>query len=165
MPNGRQTPEYRKQYKLLNKDKIRAQMKEYYIRTRDERVRVRKDYAERNKEKIRLYKLNRRHTDVQVKLAHTFRSRYKKFLKQVKTSNTCLTILGCSLQEWRNHLESKFKPGMSWETYGHKGWHVDHIRPIASYDLTKDEEVRKAFHFTNTQPLWWQENLSKGDKV
>ena len=50
--------------------------------------------------------------------------------------------------------------GMSWENHG--DWHVDHIRPCCSYDLTIEEEQKKCFHYTNLQPLWAEENLSKG---
>lgn len=53
---------------------------------------------------------------------------------------------------------------MSWENRGNFGWHVDHIKPCASFDLTKPEEQAKCFHYTNLQPLWARENIAKGDK-
>jgi hypothetical protein len=55
-----------------------------------------------------------------------------------------------------------FKPGMTWQNYGSRGWHIDHILPIASFDLLNEDELFKAFNFRNLQPLWWFENLSKG---
>ena len=54
---------------------------------------------------------------------------------------------------------------MAWENYGLKGWHVDHIIPISFYDLTNEDEVKKACHYSNLQPLWWQDNLEKGNKI
>jgi len=51
---------------------------------------------------------------------------------------------------------------MSWDNYGYRGWHIDHIRPCASFDLTDPEQQRECFHYTNLQPLWWQDNLRKG---
>ena len=60
------------------------------------------------------------------------------------------------------HLEAQFKPGMTWDNYGLKGWHVDHIRPCASFDLRDPEQQRRCFHYTNLQPLWAEENLKKG---
>ena len=71
-------------------------------------------------------------------------------------------ILGCTIREAREHFEQKFEPGMSWQNHGE--WHIDHIRPLASFDLTDPEERMKAGHYTNLQPLWAKDNLSKGCK-
>jgi hypothetical protein len=76
-----------------------------------------------------------------------------------------MQLVGCSRAELRAYLESKFKPGMSWENYGYRGWHVDHIRPVASFDLMNESEMQRCFHFTNLQPLWMKENLKKGTKI
>lgn len=62
-----------------------------------------------------------------------------------------------------SHLESLFKPGMSWENHGE--WHIDHILPLASFDLTDEQQAAKACHYTNLQPLWASENMSKGARV
>jgi hypothetical protein len=74
-------------------------------------------------------------------------------------------LLGCCSTELKLYLEQKFKDGMSWENYGLYGWHVDHIIPCASFDLTDLEQQKKCFHYTNLQPLWAEENLEKGSKV
>lgn len=73
-----------------------------------------------------------------------------------------MTLIGCTVAELRDHLEAKFQPGMTWENYGK--WHVDHIRPCASFDLLDPGEQVKCFHFTNLQPLWAAENHAKGAK-
>jgi hypothetical protein len=72
-------------------------------------------------------------------------------------------LLGCSAQEYKRHIESLFLPGMSWANYSK--WHIDHIKPISSFDLTTLEGQKAAFHYTNTQPLWAVDNLRKGSKV
>ena len=54
---------------------------------------------------------------------------------------------------------------MSWDNYGLHGWHVDHIKPCASFDLSKPIEQRKCFNFNNLQPLWAIDNLRKGSKI
>lgn len=73
-------------------------------------------------------------------------------------------LLGCSGQFLKEYLEAKFVDGMTWDNYGFYGWHMDHIRPIASFDLNNEAEVKECFHYTNLQPLWAKDNLSKGAK-
>ena len=76
-----------------------------------------------------------------------------------------IKMLGCSFEFLRNYIESKFLEGMTWENHGYYGWHIDHIIPCSSFDLSIKENQFKCFHYTNLQPLWAFENLSKGDKV
>ena len=76
-----------------------------------------------------------------------------------KKSSSILNYLGCSFKEFVIHLESQFKSGMSWENYGK--WHVDHIKPCNTYDLTIAEEQYKCFHYTNLRPLWAIENWKR----
>lgn len=73
------------------------------------------------------------------------------------------SLLGCTGEEFKHHLESKFQPGMSWENMS--GWHIDHIRPCVSFDLTDLEEQKRCFHFSNLQPLWALENQKKWTKL
>ena len=54
---------------------------------------------------------------------------------------------------------------MTWKNYGRNGWHIDHILPCSSFDLTDPEQRRKCFHYTNLQPLWEIDNIRKSDKV
>ena len=92
------------------------------------------------------------------------RTRIRVALKRsgaVKSAKTT-ELIGCSIPELRAHLESQFQPGMSWENWGASGWHVDHKKPCAKFDLTKPEEQRECFHWYNLQPLWAVDNLRKG---
>jgi len=85
-------------------------------------------------------------------------------------SASTVELLGCSIEELKIYLQGFFQPGMTWDNYGNpdgdhkKSWHVDHIRPCASFDLSDPIEQRECFHYTNLQPLWGKDNLSKGDK-
>jgi hypothetical protein len=54
---------------------------------------------------------------------------------------------------------------MSWDNYGRKGWHIDHIIPCDLFDLTDYKQQKQCFHYTNTQPLWWDDNLKKHTKL
>lgn len=79
-------------------------------------------------------------------------------------SKKTMQLVGCSMEELKSHIEKQFKTGMTWSNYGKNGWHIDHIKPCASFDLTNEDQAKACFHFTNLQPLWWFENLSKGDR-
>lgn len=71
-----------------------------------------------------------------------------------------LQLLGCTWHELVSHLESRFTGGMSWDNIG--AWHIDHIRPCASFDLTDPAQQIQCFHYTNLQPLWAEDNIRKG---
>lgn len=73
-------------------------------------------------------------------------------------------LIGCSMEYLREYLESKFQRGMTWENHG-SGWHIDHIVPCAAFDFTQPDQILQCFHYTNLQPLWAHENLSKSDKI
>ena len=77
-----------------------------------------------------------------------------------KAANT-MELIGCTVPELMAHLETQFTEGMTWENQG--DWHIDHIRPCASFDLTVPEQQRQCFHWSNLQPLWANDNLAKAD--
>lgn len=79
-------------------------------------------------------------------------------------SGKSLELLGCSFGFLKTYLENKFKDGMTWQNHAKFGWHIDHIRPCSSFDFSDPEQQKECFHYTNLQPLWWRENLIKGDK-
>lgn len=70
--------------------------------------------------------------------------------------------LGCTPEQLKLHLEQQFQPGMTWENHGVHGWHVDHKKPLASFDLTDPAQFDQACHYTNLQPLWATDNIRKG---
>ena len=72
------------------------------------------------------------------------------------------SMVGCSVEFLRSYIENKFEQGMSWSNYGE--WHVDHIRPCASFDLSQKDQMLECFNWRNLQPLWASENISKGSK-
>jgi len=80
-----------------------------------------------------------------------------------KKSKTSKNLLGCSLEVLKFHLECYFTKGMSWDNYGYYGWHIDHIKPCAAFDLTDPEQQKQCFHYTNLQPLWAEDNMKKSD--
>ena len=80
-----------------------------------------------------------------------------------KKNGSAVKDLGCSLEQLKRHLEDQFISGMVWENYGK--WHIDHIKPLVSFDLTDRKQLIDACHYTNLQPLWVEDNLRKGSKI
>lgn len=99
---------------------------------------------------------------LQFRLRSRLRARFHRLLAGKVKAGRSMDIVGCSVESLMAHLESLFQAGMTWENFGK--WHIDHIRPCASFDLTCHEQQRICFHYTNLQPLWAIENLSKGAK-
>lgn len=97
-------------------------------------------------------------------MINTLRQRVHKAVKAQRSYKGSRTreLIGCSYQELRDHLAAQFEPGMSWDNHGE--WEIDHIRPVASFDLTDPREQEKCFHFSNLQPLWRSANRSKAAK-
>ena len=80
-----------------------------------------------------------------------------------KDGQKTLDIIGCdSWDQLRAHLEAQFTDGMTWENQGRGGWHIDHIQPICQFDMNDPEQRMICFWYTNLQPLWENDNLSKG---
>lgn len=103
----------------------------------------------------------------QIKLANGLRSRILKALKAhgCKRADNTMKLIGCSCSELKSHIERLWLPGMTWKNKSYYGWHIDHVIPCASFDLSKPEEQKKCFHFSNLQPLWWIDNLKKNSRT
>lgn len=103
----------------------------------------------------------RRKTDPQFRLSENMRSRLNQAFKSARTRkhDRSFTLIGCTIFELVAHIESLLRPGMKMSNYGE--WVIDHIRPVCSFDLTDPDQARACFHYTNLQPLWWEENVAK----
>ena len=193
---------YRKKYyeekiKPKNKNIIRVKKikvkKERKLLTDEERKQYHIDYRERNREKKRLQAIKYRSENKEEinlrriernkllpqykKIRHNLRVNMRRCIKNNKDHS--FELVGCSIQFVRDYLESKFTKGMTWENYGVRGWHIDHIRPCSSFDLSDREQQKMCFHYTNLQPLWatrsiamsygedssYVGNLEKGDRI
>lgn len=110
------------------------------------------------------YNKKKYNTDPYFKVVFSIRTRVSKLLKQKNADkyNKFYNYLGCSKEEFILYFQAKFKEGMTWENHGE--WHIDHIKPCSLFNLLNEDEQKKCFHYTNLQPLWASENLSKGCK-
>lgn len=74
-------------------------------------------------------------------------------------------LIGCSTESLRAHLQSQFEPDMTWENYGKKGWHLDHIAPCTAFNLADPLQVKSCYHYTNLRPIWATDNHRKSGKI
>jgi hypothetical protein len=150
------------EYYLKNKLKFAKRIKIYRKNHIKEREEYLQKYKKRIAQKANKYKKIRFKTNINYRILITLRTRLHIALKNNSKFYTTKRLIGCSIKFLKQYLEKQFKQGMSWSNYGK--WHIDHIQPCASFDLSKLSEQRKCFHYTNLQPLWAEENLRKGKK-
>jgi hypothetical protein len=146
-------------YYYANKDKISAHMREWRLKNLD----VIKQKISTPEFKKRSNELRRKwyRTNINAKLRAIADSRLRRVLKGKKASIDAEVLFGCTIEQLRIYLESLFLEGMTWENYNHKTWHVDHIRPCNTFDLSDPEQQKICFHYTNLRPLWAKDNWSR----
>ncbi len=166
-----------------NKEHIKEKMKEWLENNKEHKRQKDKEYREANwerkKETHRIWMKNdyqdmktnpdRAEEYKMYKLKSNVARRIREILKQEKSMCT-MKYVGCSLEELREHLESQFEEGMTWDNYGKynindekSGWHIDHIIPCNSFNFQDKTEVDACFYYLNLQPLWGKENIQKSD--
>jgi hypothetical protein len=150
-----------------NKEAILAQQKEYFEQNKEKiHVRHRKynaEYYEKNKQQINTkraeYEKKRKQTDINFFLRKRLRTRLASAIRDNVKVGSAVDDLGCSIQDFKVYLEYKFYDDMSWENKSE--WEIDHIIPLASFDLSDPEQLKKACHYTNLQPLWKKDHTKK----
>jgi len=160
-----------KKYRLAHPEKIKSYRKppEHWRQWRKDNPGKNAEYVkrwrEKNPEKVNEIARNRRKNSMHHRIKSNLRGRLNDALKRhtTKKGRPVAELLGCTIQEFKEHLESKFQQGMSWDNYGRgmDKWHIDHITPCNQFDLSKPEDQAKCFHYSNMQPLWAIDNLKK----
>lgn len=165
--SARRKAKYQQEKELI-KQKQRDYRSKDPQRYRERHNKVQKKWRAENKDRVRaIYRRHmnkKRKTDVLFWLKCTVRERIACALSRQSSrkSDRTIALVGCSVAELARHLEARFLPGMTWENRGIKGWHIDHVIPIAKFDLKDPEQQSAAFHYTNLQPLWAKDNQRKG---
>jgi hypothetical protein len=158
-----------REYSIKNRKRHRDYMSYY----RKNNPKYKERQRERHKERLK--------TDTNYRILCSCRNRIYDAVKNGCKSDTSLGLLGFNDADFQDkqsflyfvasYLEEKFVDGMTWENYGNPngdhtgGWHIDHIVPCASFDLTDPEQQKECFHYTNLQPLWAFDNMSKGSNI
>jgi len=143
--------EYHKKYNLKHREKINQKLKKWRDKNSEELL-----------PKLRKIKKEKYDNDLNFKLKHLLRCRINKIIKYNRNKSS-IDILGCTINDFKTHIENNFKDGMTWDNYSYYGWHIDHIIPLSS--ANSDEELMKLCHYSNLQPLWSYENLKKSNKL
>ena len=166
-----------KNWKLKNPDKVKQQRKNYYTVNKKEQINYTINWKLNNPDKVKIYQQNIRDKETRKKYLkeykkyhrsknphiYSWRSMLTNVLNRfnIEKSNKTIELLGYSAQDLKEHLESKFLEGMSWDNRSE--WHIDHITPVSSFD--KSEKMSVVNSLNNLQPLWAKDNLSKGSKI
>lgn len=158
-----------KRWREENEDRVKARSAAYREKNRQELNTKQLEYYRANKEKVIAYQgkyISRKYKEdhlFAVRMICRRRLLFAMAKGGYKKSSKTETILGCSFQKLVKYIESKFLPGMTWQNRGMFGWHLDHIIPLSSASCA--EEIEKLSHYTNLQPLWAEDNWSKGAKL
>lgn len=154
-----------KKYRQSHKEIYRISSNIHYHRNRSACRQRNRIWIKNNLKRLRENYHRRNKSNPMLSISNRMRARIHSALKRSGTykNNRTFEIIGCSKTTLKKHLESLFLPGMSWENRGK--WHIDHIVPIAAFDLLNESEFLAAFHYKNLQPLWASDNLAKGCKV
>lgn len=184
--NKQRISDYKKDWYLKNTKHHSDRMKKNYSENKEVYLARVKKYREENREEVKRRKLEylntpkgravriaQRRKEYSVKynsdpvytLNVKIRARIRMAIKKGAKTGSAVRDLGCSIQDFRKYIESKFQDGMSWDNWGVKGWHLDHIIPVSHFDLSDREQFKQAVHYTNLQPLWAKDNLLKSDKI
>jgi len=149
---------------FLDKDDKAVYNKAYQEANRVAIAERKKLYRQKRRKELSTYQLgyhqSRLKSDPAYKLAYNLRCRLHKAINIQSKSGSAVQDLGCSIPEFKAHIESLFTEGMSWDNHGE--WHLDHIKPLASFDLSDRDQFLEACHYKNYQPLWALDNLKKG---
>lgn len=184
--NRERAIERRKEYYAKNREEAIKKAHEWCINNPDKRFKIHRKWYDANKEekkvkdKIRLvekrehirevarryYRIKRQ--DVRIRLSYNMSRAMHHVLKKGKKNNRHWeSLAGYSRDELMKHLEKQFLPGMSWDNYGVRGWHIDHIIPKSAFNFTDIEDIdfKKCWELKNLRPLWATDNIVKGAKV
>lgn len=151
--NSEKLKRYRKKYNTENRERILGNLGRYYRRNKGELI-----TKQIIKNRIR------RKEDLNFRITGQLRTRLRYYLLKAKKENKFSELIGCNPNQFRQHIEDSFLDGMNWENQGFYGWHIDHIKPVSKFDLTKKDQQKKCFHYSNLRPLWSKDNFNKGNK-
>jgi len=169
--NKKNIIERAKKYRAENKEKISKQRKNNRLKNYEKILEKEKRWREENRELYRkrardsYYRCREKNRLNENMSSAVYRSLFVN--KTSKNRNPWQKIVGYTENELKQHLEGLFTEGMTWDNYGKNGWHIDHIIPLSlwEFDSYEHQEFKQCWSLANLQPLWWRENIIKGNRV
>lgn len=149
MNNPEYFKEYHKKYRIDNKIKLNEKSREY---------------GKKNCKYLSEYMKFKKNNDINFRIGCRLRNRIWGAIKNNYKAGSSISDLGCSIEELKRHIETQFTLDMSWENWGPDTWHIDHIKPLVSFDLSDREQFLKACNYTNLRPLYSKDNFLKGGR-
>lgn len=167
---ARLTPERNQEYNANRRHKLALHRAQNPLqpRTRQPRDAWTKAHPERVKANLAAwraanptYAKTRYANDAEFVIMCRLRARLSKVLKSrgLQKTDASMRLVGCSLADFKQHLELQFLPGMTWAN--RSDWHIDHIQQCCTFDLSQQDQREKCFHYTNLRPLWTPDNLAR----
>jgi hypothetical protein len=158
-----------KEWKAKNPERTRELLRRYVSKNGPKIKEYMAAWRAENKDKMKAHSLADYHKKYRSDILFRLRRRARAHVARIKTGHLkspirSMEYIGCTVEEFKAHIESLWVDGMTWENNTKHGWHIDHIRPLASFDLTNPEQMKCALHYTNLQPLWARDNLEKHAK-
>lgn len=158
---------YKRTYRADNPAKIAAGKRRHYEANREKVAADSRAYYKKNRTAMRAasraYVIGRRKTDPEFRLRCSLRERMNRALDRNQKSGSPVRDLGCSVEDFKAHLEAQFEPGMTWNNWGCKPgqWSIDHIMPLAAFDLADRQHFLLAAHYLNMRPMWHVDNMRR----
>lgn len=144
-----------------NKCRTKATNAVWYKNNKEKALHKCRQWRAKNRDHINKKAQQRHKNNIEVKVKARLRTRLHGAIRNNYKSGSAVVDLGCSVEFFKKYLESQFVEGMTWDNWSRTGWHIDHIIPLCRFDLTKRDELLIACHYTNHQPLWAKDNMSK----
>ena len=153
-----------KRWVEANREKVRAYQADYRKRNILRIRNYERRYYQENRERCIRRQIALEKSTPNRRIASTLRKQLNRWVKRSSGRKSTQELLGCSFSEFREWIQSQFKRGMRWDNYGQL-WHLDHIMPCCAFDLTRPDQVRICFHFTNLRPMSARANLRKNKRI
>jgi len=159
-----------KAYREKNREKVLEGKRAAYYAEQEKNTEKSRKYRGEHRQELNAKRLTRRQMDLNFRIKCNLRIRLSVAVKKGRKGGSAVECLGLSIVDFKKYLESLFYPNaetgeaMSWDNYGRRGWHIDHIQALSLFDLSEPSQVEIACHYSNLQPLWHTDNERKGNR-